>query len=102
MIITLSQAKKQLNIESDFEDDDELITELIEVSETVISNDINRLLVDVLDVNGLVPSPLKHAAKILVAHFYKHREITVESVKLENVPISYKYLINAYKNFTVG
>lgn len=101
MIITLAQAKKQLNIEPEFEDDDEYITELIEVAEIVIANDINRVLTDILDSEGQVPAPLKHAAKILIATYYANRE-AVTAGTVSKTPLSYSALINAYKNFTVG
>jgi hypothetical protein len=101
MIITLAQAKKQLNIESDFTDDDDYISELIDVSAVIIANDINRDLATI-SVLGVAPTPIQHAAKIMIGHLYKHREVTTEVAKMEVVPLSYTHLISAYKNFTLG
>ena len=102
MIITLSQAKKHLNIEDDRTDEDEYIMELIEVVESVIENDIKKTIVSVLDANGIAPTPLKQATKILIATFFENREATIVGLRMEKTPLSYEYLIAPYKKYTVG
>lgn len=48
-LVTLAQAKKQLHIESDFTEDDDYITELIEVATEQVEADINS---DILDTEN--------------------------------------------------
>lgn len=104
MIITLEQAKKQLNIDPGFTDDDTYITELIGTVEIIIENDINRTMEEVVLLYDSVKSmkALTHAAKILLATYYANREATIVGVRMEKTPLSYDHIINAYRNYTIG
>lgn len=72
MYISLEEAKAHLNVEHD--EDDVYITSLIETAEEQLANCINRPLSDVLKEDGTIPTPLRHAIKILVAKLYAYRE----------------------------
>ena len=104
MIITLEQAKKQLNIDPGFSDDDDYLTELIDTVEIIIENDISRTMDEVTTLYDPVKSmkALTHAAKILMATYYANREATIVGVRMEKTPLSYDHIINAYRNYTVG
>jgi hypothetical protein len=93
MYITLDQIKRQLNIDSAYSDDDEYLTELIDVCEGAVQLHINDNLQTIADANsGVLPSELAHAMKLLVGHFYNHREI-VTAFKASELTKSYDYLL---------
>ncbi len=48
-----------------------------------------------------IPLPLKHAILLLIGHLYMLREPVVVGVNVSEVPMSFKYLLAPYKNWTV-
>ena len=98
MYIYLEDAKKHLNVDKDFQDDDMYIASLIEVAEKVVERDIDTRLGDLEDEDGDIPSPLKQAMLLLIGNFYANRE-SVAYANMVNVPYSYQYLIDLYKNY---
>lgn len=70
--LTLPEAKKHLNVEH--EEDDDFITELIDVAEDQLSNLLGRDLDSVADEAGALPPSLRHALRMIVARFYADRE----------------------------
>jgi len=102
MIITLAQAKKHLNIDQEFTDDDEYIEELIEVCENVIEKDLHATLAEITLAEATIPALLKHACKILLSTYFENREAVTVGATITETPLSYKHLISKYKNYTVG
>ena len=102
MIVTLSEAKKHLNIESTFLEDDEYVTSLILLSENLIEKDIRKTIASIQLLEGSVPAVLKHASKMLIGNFYTNREDIIVGTQMVKVPLSYKYLVSKYKIYTVG
>lgn len=98
MYIYLEDAKKHLNIDQDFLDDDMYIASLIQVAEEIVQQDIDTRLVDLEDDDGDIPNPLKQAMLLLVGNFYANRE-SVAYANMVKVPYSYQYLIDLYKNY---
>jgi len=96
--LTLELAKRHCNVDSSFVEDDTYIQSLIEVAEAVVSKDICETLVDV-EVEGALPAPLLHAALLLVGNYYANRE-PVAFANCVEVPLSYKYLIGLYRNYS--
>lgn len=101
-LITLEQAKKHLNIESDFTEDDTYIEELILLADEIVEKDIKKSLYDLENELGMTPQGLIHAAKLLVGTMYEHRESVIIGVAPHEMPMSYKYLVARYKSYTVG
>lgn len=97
-IITLTEAKKHLNIDEEFTEDDNYIQSLIDVAENLIENDTQK----VLSSFSAIPPVLKHAAKILISTFYENREAVVIGTIVSEVPFSYKYLIGGFKKWTIA
>ena len=97
-ILTIIEAKKHLNLDSTFLEDDEYIQSLIEVAENLIENDTSKVLSDFT----AIPPVLKHAAKILISTFYENREAVIVGVSINEVPFSYKYLIGGFKKWTIA
>lgn len=50
---------------------------------------------------ALVPAPLRHAMKILVAHWFEHREPVVVGTIVSEIPMSVKSLLGPYRVGTI-
>ena len=89
--VELQLAKKHLNVEESFTEDDEYIIGLIEASETVVEKDVCEKLDTLTQENkGKLPAPLRQ--------FYANREPFAFSQSAE-VPLSYRYLVSLYLNY---
>lgn len=99
MYITLELAKKHLNIDSSFKDDDDYIVQLIQVAEDAIEKNTDIALNEQV-VDGELPSTIIHSILLLVGNLYNNREATTYST-ISEVPFAYKYLVNLNRNFTV-
>lgn len=99
MYVTLECAKKHLNIDESFKDDDSYILSLIDVAENAVSRHIDCKLEKLQqDNDGEMPAPVVHAVKLLVANLYANRESVAYSQAVE-VPKSYDYLLDLYRNY---
>lgn len=98
MYIQLYQVKKHLNIDEDFHDDDEYLMSLVEVAEKVVERNIDTNLKKLEDGDGFIPSPLIQAMLLLIGNFYANRE-SVAFASSSEVPQSYNYLIDLYRNY---
>lgn len=99
--ITLNEAKKHLNVDEDFIDDDNYITALIDMAEVVIANHIHDTLAD-LEVVGELPLPLIHAIKLMISNFYENREPVAIGTIATKLPFSFEYLLDSYTNRTIS
>lgn len=98
MYITLELAKKHLNIEQDFHDDDEYIMGLVDAAEQAVSVHVNDDLDTIAEKNGgCIPTPLFQAMLLLLGQLYQNREIV--GSKTIALPFNYQYLINLYQNY---
>jgi hypothetical protein len=106
ILIPLSLAKKHLNIETSFTDDDDYITELIDICLESIKVYCDQDWLDIdftLPANtGLTelryPEPIKWAALLMVSHLYNNRE-PVSFGSAIKIPYSYELLLNPYINY---
>lgn len=99
MYITLSLAKKHLNIDTSFTEDDEYIISLIQVAEDAVAKNENIALKDMIE-GGELPPSIIHSILLLVGNLYANREATTYS-SISDVPYSFKYLVNLNRNFQV-
>ncbi len=97
--ISLEEARKHLNIEPDFKDDDDYITELIESAELVVEKDICVPLAEIEAVEGRIPPPLKRAILLLVGSFYASRETEAFGVLMSKLP-RYSHIIGLYRDYS--
>lgn len=99
MYVNLAQIKKHLNIDSDFNEDDTYLLTLAEVAEKAVEKHINQRLSSLCEESGgELPPPLLHAILLFIGNLYLSREsITYSSVT--EVPMSYNYLLDLYKNY---
>ena len=98
MYIQLDLAKKHLNIEEDFREDDEYIINLIEVAEAAVRVHINEDFADIAERNGGdLPAPILQAAMLMIGNLYQNREPIGSKVQV--LPYNYQYLIDLYRNY---
>lgn len=98
MYIQLDYAKKHLNIEDDFNEDDELIIGLIETAESAVRVHVNEDLGTIAEKNGgALPPPLLSAICLMIGNLYQNREII--GSKTQVLPYNYQYLIDLYRNY---
>lgn len=94
MYITLAEAKKHLNINSDFTDDDAYIQSLINVCENIVQKHIDRELSEY----GTLPTPLKQGMLLLIGNYYANRE-SVAFSSVSPLPHAFEYIIALFKNY---
>lgn len=97
--ISLEEAKKHLNIEPEFADDDDYIESLVDAAEVVVAEDICAPLCEMEDERGKIPSPLRQAILLMVGTFYAGRETIAYGVLVNETPI-YRRLISLYRNYS--
>ena len=97
MYITLDLAKKHLNVESSFTEDDEYILGLCSVAENAVEVHCNRSLEEIAVRNGgCLPAALIQAMLLMIGDLYRERE---PLGKMYSLPLSYEYLISLYINY---
>lgn len=96
--IELDTAKKHLNIEPDFIEDDEYILGLIDMAEQAVRVHVNEDF-DILAENngGCLPAPLHQAMLLMIGNMYQNREPL--GTKNLALPFNYQYLIDLYRNY---
>ena len=98
MYIQLDLAKKHLNIEEDFTEDDEYILSLIEVAEAAVRVHVNEDFASIAEKNGgCLPPPILQAALLMIGNMYQNREPI--GTKNQALPYNYQYLIDLYRNY---
>lgn len=98
MYIELDYAKKHLNIEPDFTDDDEYILGLIDMAEQAVRVHVNEDFDTLAEMNGgCLPTPLLQAMLLMVGNMYQNREPL--GTKGAALPFNYQYLIDLYRNY---
>lgn len=96
--ITLDLAKKHLNLENDFIEDDEYILGLISAAEDAVEKHVNRDLDALAEENGgCLPAPILQAMLLMVENLYQNRGIV--GTHTDNLTRSYDYLIDLYRNY---
>ena len=98
MFIPLDLAKKHLNVEEDYTEDDEYILGLIGVAEQAVRVHVNEDFEKLAENNGgCLPTPLVQSMLLLVGNMYQNRETV--GTKNNKLPYNYEYLIDLYKNY---
>lgn len=99
MYVPLELAKKHLNLEPDYKDDDEYILGLIDVAERAVKVHINEDLSNIADKDGAgaIPAPIIQAMLLMIGNLYQNREISGN--KSSALPYNYEYLIDLYRNY---
>lgn len=99
MYITLSEAKKHLQIDPDYKDDDSYIIYLIQVAEDAVAQHLDVALADLLE-NGLLPKAVTHSILLLIGNLYANRE-PVSFTSASKVPYTLEYLLGLHKRYYI-
>ena len=100
MFITLDIIKKHLNIDDYYTDDDNYLIGLEHVAEKVVEKHIDKKLSVLCDTNGDLPTPLVHAMLLFIGNLYQSRESVAFNSSPSEIPLSYSYLLDLYKNYS--
>lgn len=96
--IPLELAKKHLNLDEDFTEDDEYILGLVGAAKGAVERALNASLDRLAKENGgEVPMAIIQAILLMVGNWYQNREIT--GSKTAALPYNFEYLINLYKHY---
>ena len=99
MYVTLKLAKKHLQIDDSYTDDDAYITGLIQVAEDAVSQHLDIALQDLL-VDGILPSAIVHSILLMVGNLYATRE-PIAYGSVVKVPYTLDYLLGLYKHYNI-
>lgn len=97
-MLDLSLVKKHLNVY--FNDDDELIQHYIDVAEKVVLRHLDESMENLLEKGGgQLPPPVQQGILLLVGDFYQSRESVAFNSSPNELPLSFNYLMDLYKNY---
>ena len=96
---SLNDCKTHLNIEPDYTEDDNYITSLLNVAELAIQNYCNDETFSGY-TSADAPVTIIQAVYFLVGNFYANRQIVSFAQGVE-IPYTFQFLLNPYKNYTV-
>lgn len=96
--IPLELAKKHLNLDEDYTEDDEYILGLVAAAKGAVEMALNASLDRLAEENGgEVPMAIIQAILLMVGNWYQNREIT--GSKVAALPYNFEYLINLYRHY---
>lgn len=93
--LELDRIKRHLNIDIDFNEDDEYIMSLASVGKEIVERHTNKHF----DEYTIVPQPLVQVILLLIGNFYANRE-EVMYASTSKLPHSVDYILGMYKNYS--
>lgn len=96
MIVQVSSLKENLNIEQDYNLEDEYLTMLLQVAEDAVFNHLDKKPSDF----EVIPKPVIFAVIILASQFYENRT-PVAFAQAYKIPYSFEFLLSPYKDYIV-
>ena len=93
MEITIDELKQHLNIEKEWNGDNQYLQSLLDAAKIVVQKHI----CDSIDGKSEGQLPLAHAVKLLVGTWYMNRE---SLSNLQRGNHSYEYILSLYKNYS--
>lgn len=102
MYITLKEARKHLNLDDYFKEDDGYILNLIETAEEATSARLNRDLRELVDPKtGELSRVVRQMVLLLVGTWYSQREAAgTQSVRA--YPLAFDFLGDMYRKHVIG
>lgn len=97
MIVTLDEAKKHLNIDEYFVDDDGYIEGLIQDCEAIVAQ---QACVDIDTLEGTQLRTAKRAVLLLVGDYYAQRESTIVGASVNPHPVGFDRLCALIRNYS--
>lgn len=100
MFVTISQAKDHLNIDKNFNSDDDYILHLIRSAEDAIAKRLNvKSITYLIDrKTGGLPDSIIHSILLLIGDWYASRE-TFAFQNIGKLPYSFDFLCNLNRNY---
>lgn len=98
MYVEVRTAKKHLNLDDSFQEDDNYILLLIEAAEQAVSLHIDKPLVELEDSKGMIPPAIFHSILLLVGNLYAVRE-PVSFTTAIKIPYTLDYLLGGFKSY---
>lgn len=96
-MIDVEKVKKHLNIDDEYNGDDNYIASLISVAKEIVEKHINQNLTSICEENdGILPKALEQAMLLLIGTYYANRE-TITYTSATELPLSYSYILDLYK-----
>lgn len=100
MHVTLDEAKKHLNVEQEYTEDDNYIETLIDVAEAKVAKELCvkvEELATIEEGSKLIPHPIKQAILLNIGMYYANRE---EVTYTQSKPLEQgsKYLLALYRD----
>lgn len=101
MIVSIDKAKKHLNLDDFYVEDDDYIVHLICSAESAVAKrlnvkDLTRLI---NPTTGYIPEDVTHAVLLLVGSWYNTRE-TFTNRSANKLPHSFDFLADLNKNYS--
>ena len=87
-----------MNIDSDFNDEDLYLLDLITVAECSVKNHLNISDYESISEGGVIPPSVVHSMLLLIGNLYLNRE-PVGFNKVVTIPYTYEYLLAPYKQY---
>ena len=100
MYATVELLKKHLNIDTEFTDDDQYLALLSQVAEKTVQRHVCCVLSEMEDEEGHIPTPLLQAILLYAGVLYNSRESVAFGGNPVDIPHTYEYLVNLYKNYS--
>lgn len=102
MHVTLDEAKKHLNVEQEYTEDDNYIETLIDVAEAKVAKELCvkvEELATIEEGSKFIPHPIKQAILLNIGMYYANRE---EVTYTQSKPLEQgsKYLLALYRDYT--
>ena len=102
MYVTLEEARKHLQLDDYFREDDSLLISLIRAAEDAVAKRISQPLRHVEDpVTGELAPSVKQAILLLVGTFYNQREATTAQ-NVRATPLAFDFLADLNRKVTIA
>lgn len=98
MLIELTEIKKHLNIDEDFNDDNKYLESLCLTAEELVQKHIDQKFDDIKANEGSIPKPLIHAVLLFIGDLYDNRE-SVAYTTINELPFSLRCILQMYRNY---
>lgn len=97
MYTTLKEARKHLQLDDFFHEDDEYIVSLIRAAEDATEKRLGCTLASILDPKtGELPGSIKESILLLTGSFYNQREATTPQT-IRETPLAFEFLTDLYR-----
>ena len=98
--ITLSQLKHHLQIDQEWDEDNNYLLHLIDTSENAVSKAINKPLYACVTQEGILPPSITHSILLLAGSLYNQRE-SIAPIQLHKANHSLDWLLSLDRHYNI-